>query len=204
MATTSSWRREQTGKCASRPVRDRYSGVPAAALSIESFGPIKFFDERNAVEKFSIRPVEHVVEAIPVGLQQQFPGPPSEVSVHQDRRLVRIPIMRVMRHELEIPLHLSRIGIEREDAIGIQIVPGPVAAVESGRGLPVGRRAIQLGVVGPGGPSRSASLIKGKLPHVSEPASPFRGTAHTRQASLPSTAAARRRSKNGPTRQRRR
>src|SRR5204863_486713 len=50
--------------------------------------------------------------------------------IHQHGPCLRIPIVRVMRGELKIPLHLPGVRVERQQRAGIQVVSSPVAAVK--------------------------------------------------------------------------
>src|SRR5882672_4077168 len=67
-----------------------------------------------------------------------------------------------MRRELEMPLQSSGVGIQREHAIGVEIIAGPRAAIEVRRWItraPVQR--VEFGVVGSRHPSgASATQIR--------------------------------------------
>src|ERR1700751_501314 len=67
-----------------------------------------------------------------------------------------------MRSELEVPFQFSGVRIERNDAIGVEIVARAYGAIEIRRriaGAPVQR--VQIRIVGPGHPSRAATALIG-------------------------------------------
>ncbi len=55
-------------------------------------------------------------------------------AIDQHGNLHSVPIVHVVRNELEMPFQFAGIGIERDGAVGIEVVAGPRIAV------PVGRR----------------------------------------------------------------
>ena len=68
----------------------------------------------------------------------------------------------VMRRELEIPFQLAGIGVERDDAIAIEVVAAAVVAIPIGTGVadaPVSE--IELGIVGAGDPHGGAASLPG-------------------------------------------
>src|SRR5258707_9040208 len=63
-----------------------------------------------------------------------------------------------MRRELKMPLQLSGVGVQREHAIGVEIIAGPRAAIEIWRRItraPVQRA--EFGIVGSRHPSGAAA-----------------------------------------------
>src|SRR5689334_18521412 len=69
-----------------------------------------------------------------------------------------------MRDELEIPFHFAGVGVERQDAIGEEIVAWAVAAVEIGPWIarrPV--QQVQFGIVGAGRPSGPTTVFEGEV-----------------------------------------
>ena len=68
---------------------------------------------QNVVEAVAVRPIDKLSR-----LSAPFP-------IHEYRHLRGIPIMYVVRHELEIPLQLAGIGIKRDSAIGVQVFAMP-------------------------------------------------------------------------------
>ena len=65
-------------------------------------------------DEFAGLAIEDVVESVAVGLSHNLPLFPVDHRVKQNRRLGRIPVMRLVRRELEIPFLSARIGINRE------------------------------------------------------------------------------------------
>ncbi len=136
------------------------------AFRRQTFGPVEFIDEWAAVEKLAVRPIEDVVEAVAIRLNEQLSPLSSERRVDEHRNLDCIPVVHIVRRELEIPLQLAGIGIERNHAFGIEVVTFPYFAIEIGRGIadsPVNK--IQFRVVAAGQPCVAAA----GLPRVSGP-----------------------------------
>ena len=79
--------------------------------------------------------IEHVVERVAVGHGHQLARPAVDRRVEQHRHLVRVPIVHIVRRELEVPLDLSVVGVEREQRTGVEIVARPHVAVVVGPGI---------------------------------------------------------------------
>ena len=77
--------------------------------------------------------VEHVEECVAIGVQHQCRILPWNLASDQHRRFGGVPIVRVVRRELEIPLQLSRLRIERQDAARVKIVARAHGTVVVGR-----------------------------------------------------------------------
>ena len=74
----------------------------------------------------------------------------------------RVPVPLVVGRELEVPLQLPGVGVERHNRIGVEIVSG------ANVGVPVGARVadppigeIELGVVGAGEPNGASPRLPG-------------------------------------------
>ena len=72
--------------------------------------PIHARKELPGHQNLSVRAVEDVKEAIAIGMQQQASRLPPILRVNQHRRLVCIPIMHVVRSELEVPFDRAVCG----------------------------------------------------------------------------------------------
>src|SRR6202011_1769793 len=86
-------------------------------------------------KQLAVGPVEAIEEAIAIGLDQRFYLAAAHCKVHQDGITDGVPIMSVMRRELEVPLELARVGIERNHAAGIEIIAGPHIAIHVRTGI---------------------------------------------------------------------
>ena len=83
--------------------------------------------------------------------------------------------MQIVRRELKVPFELSRAGVERDDAVRVQVVAGAAVAVpiRSGiSGAPVDE--IEIGIVGAGDPCRRgaplpAVALPGLVPLLARP-----------------------------------
>ena len=57
------------------------------------------------------------------------------VVVEQRADLAEIGVVHVVGNELAIPEELARLGVERDERVGIEIGAGPDLAIEVGRGI---------------------------------------------------------------------
>src|SRR5439155_18638298 len=64
----------------------------------------------------SARPVERIKKAVSIGLDQSLDLAAFAHHIHEHRIADRIPVVYVVRRELIVPLQLSCIGVERDDA----------------------------------------------------------------------------------------
>src|SRR5262249_20099034 len=85
------------------------------------------------------------------------------VGVDQHRRFGGVPIPKIVRSELVIPAELSGLGVERQDAVGVQVVAQPVVAVVFGGGIsgrPVEYARLRIVRAGePGGRARMLDAL---------------------------------------------
>src|SRR5260370_4382090 len=90
----------------------------------------------------------------------QLPRSPLPVAVNQNWNLNGVPIVGVVRNELEVPFEGARVRVQRDRRIRVEIVARPNIRV------PVGRRIadtpedkIQFRVIGSGHPRRAAPVF---------------------------------------------
>ncbi len=88
------------------------------------------FDEGYARQEFSRHPVDDVIETVPVRPAEDQTLRAADRKVGQDRVLGRIPIVVVVRTELEMPGELARARVQRNHAVREQIVAGTYVGVE--------------------------------------------------------------------------
>ena len=88
-----------------------------------------------ARSSFAIGAVEHIEEAVAIGVEQQFGGLAFVNGVDQDIGLGGVAILQVVRRELIVPFEIAGFGVESENAVGIEIVAGAVAVVAIGLGI---------------------------------------------------------------------
>ena len=93
-------------------------------------------------------------------------GLPLPLDVGQHRHLRRVVVDFVVRRELVVPLQLAGVGVERDDAVAVQVVAETLAAVPVGRGI-AGAEVdeVRLGVVRAAVPDAGAA----GLPRVARP-----------------------------------
>ena len=129
--------------------------------------------------------IEHVEEAVAVGLHEQLARLPLPRRVDERRRFLRVVVPHVVRRELEMPLQRAGLRVERDDRIGIEVVAAAIVADQIGRriaGRPVDR--VQL----PDRRCRSATSSRPDarcLCPATSRTSARRGAARSRSARLP-------------------
>ena len=96
-----------------------------APIRVQATGPIHLY-EWPAGEKLPRRSVQNVKEPVSIAPEYQLPRTPVPIHIRENGNLHRVIIVRVVWGELEIPLQLSGVGLKRQDAIGIEIVAGPL------------------------------------------------------------------------------
>src|SRR5882724_6463475 len=105
------------------------------ALSVNAFSPSQFVDKRSGGEELAAFSIQNVEKSVTVCLHQEFSGLPLIGGVDQDGRFGGIVIVEIMGSELEIPFQLAVIGIEGENAVGVEVVTWPNAAIEIRAGI---------------------------------------------------------------------
>ncbi len=106
--------------------------------------------------------IDYVEVSVAVGLGDQL----LFIGIDQDWDLGRVPIMLVVLGELEVPVQLAGVGVEREQGIGVEVVAGASFAAIRRRGISGGpENLIRGGIVGPRIPCRCAT----DLPRIAFP-----------------------------------
>ena len=117
-------------------------------------------DERLAEQELAGRAIVHVEEAVAVRHHHDLARPAADREIGEHRHLVRVPVVRVVRRVLEVPLQRAGVRIERDERIGVEVGAGPALAVPVGvrvAGAPV--KKVQRGIVGAGEPRRRAAAL---------------------------------------------
>ena len=87
------------------------------ALGVETLCPIRF-GESGRHDLLSRGAIQDKEVAVARGLGDQLARLAVDGSVYQNRRLIGVPIVRVVGRRLEIPLHLAGVWIDRHDGFG--------------------------------------------------------------------------------------
>lgn len=87
----------------------------------DCFGPV-FPHKCARVEYFAALAIENVIEAILVRPKHQLLWRAGTLAIDQDWNLSRIPIVLVVRRKLKVPLAPPGLSVQRDYAIGVQIV----------------------------------------------------------------------------------
>ncbi len=97
--------------------------------------------------------------AVARGLRDQLALLPVHLVVDQHGGLRRVPVVRVVRRGLEVPGHLARVGVDRDDRAGKEVVAGPVLVRDDRLRVAGGDEdEVQLRVVGDRLPGHAAAV----------------------------------------------
>ena len=91
-------------------------------LRIHALRPVRR-SKRSGCNILPRNPVQQEKIPVPTRLCQQFPRLPVNHTINQNRSLIRIPVMRVMRRRLEVPRHPPRIRTHCNNRLRVKIVP---------------------------------------------------------------------------------
>ena len=159
-----------------------------AAVLVEAVVP-GLLDEGLGHLELSGHAIEHVEEPVAVGPQHQLARPALPLHVDEHRNLRGVPVVLVAGRELVVPLQFSRVGVERDHAVGIQVVGGRARVAVPARVRIAGspERQVRFRIVAAGVPDRDCRRAS-----TSHPASVFAsgasaevGAVSNRQSSLP-------------------
>src|SRR6185436_11491455 len=95
------------------------------AFGVEALGPVELFEELFAEKQLPVSAVEHIEKTIAIGLQQKLARLALPLGIDEHGRLLRVPVVNIVRRELEIPPELSCLRLQRKDRIAIQVVSQP-------------------------------------------------------------------------------
>ena len=93
---------------------------PPSSL-IQSFGPVHLHPGL-ARDELSRHAIEHVIEAVFVGLHDHFALPPFDGEIGQHQLLHAVVVPGIAGNHLEIPFQFAGIGLHRENGAGIEII----------------------------------------------------------------------------------
>ncbi len=106
--------------------------------------------------------IEREEVAVAVGVQHHLARLAVEIAVHQNRRLGRIPVVRVVRIDLVVPRHLAGVDVDRDDRAGVQIVARAARRIGVGRRRIAGAEDIEMRfrIVGAGDPHVAGAVLR--------------------------------------------
>src|SRR5262249_30992795 len=109
-------------------------------------------------QHLAIRTIERIEKTVPVCLNYRLDKAAVDIQVYQNGIADGVPIVHIVRSELEMPLQLTGIGIEGHEAAGIKVISGAHIAVHVRSGIacaPVSE--VEFGIIGAGDPRGAAS-----------------------------------------------
>ena len=140
-------------------------GRPCASMPLAQF---KLGDKGNGGEKLSVGAIEDVKKSVTIRLEQQFSRLALINGIDEHGSFGGVIVVEIVGRELKIPFHLAGVGVDREDASGVEIVAGARPAVEIGGGIagaPI--NSVEIGIVSAGHPGGAAAAkIKVARPAV--------------------------------------
>src|SRR5262249_32669493 len=99
-----------------------------AAFFIEAVGP-SLFCVRSAGQELTGLPVEDVVEGIAIRETHEFAIDAVDCGVKEHRNLVGVPVMHIVRRELEMPCDFAVCWVERREGAGVEVIARTLVAV---------------------------------------------------------------------------
>ena len=127
---------------------------------IDPLDPVDVFGEAPGIDELAVGPVQDPGVPALVGIDQQLAFLAVDRQVDQHAFVGGIPVPDVVGNLLVVPLQFPAVGIQGHDAIGIEIVSGPVFPVEVGGRIahpPVDQ--VQLRIVGARHPGGAAAIF---------------------------------------------
>src|SRR4029077_7518626 len=103
---------------------------------------------------------QNVIETVSISPEHHLAGAAVPTHIGENGDLNGVIIVGVVRRELKIPLQLSGIGIESQNAIGVEVIAGPLSGIPVGAriaGAPI--RQIEIGIVRARNPDGRASVL---------------------------------------------
>src|SRR5947209_18757828 len=93
-----------------------------AAFGIKTGRPVHHAHELRVQVYFPIRAIKHVEIAITIGMEQKLALLALKLGINEHWRFLGVAIVGIVRRELEVPFERTRGRIQREDAVGKEIV----------------------------------------------------------------------------------
>jgi hypothetical protein len=94
----------------SRDSLERRHGIrigDGPAISSDFLRPRKFLNERSGAQKLAVGAIQNVKKPVAIRMKQQLPHAAFPFRVDQHGRLLRIPIVKIVRRVLEMPHELT-------------------------------------------------------------------------------------------------
>src|SRR5262249_1070734 len=118
----------------------------------------------SGAQEFACGAIEDVEKSVAIRVQQQLAHAAVKGHVDQHGPALRVPVMRVVRCELEMPFELSGLEIERDNRAGVKIVAAPSASVEIRPGISGGPvEQVQIRIEGSAEPGSPATPLNRKI-----------------------------------------
>src|SRR5258708_23869629 len=135
------------------------AGKYGSAGCVHTCGPVELLHKWRCCEKFAGDTIENVEKSVAVGLHQKVSGFAALFDIDEHWGFVGVKVIQVVRRELEIPLQLSCVRIQGQEASCIKVVAGAGISHKIGSGITGGPvNGVELGIVGTGHPGGSPAM----------------------------------------------
>jgi hypothetical protein len=127
--------------------------------------PRQLLNERRGLQQFPVRTVQNIKKAVAIGVQQQLSFLAMKSPVDEHQGLVRVPVVKIVRSELEMPDQLTGLGVERQIAVRIKVVAAAIIPIRVGVRVadsPV--KHSRFDIVTAGRPRRATEWVRAGLP----------------------------------------
>ena len=105
---------------------------------IQTLAPTSASRTASPSRNSPVSSVQHVVEAVPVRHDTTASRASTDLGIDEHRNLVRVPVVDIVRRELEMPAQLAGVDVERDQRARIEVVAfARSSPFQSGPGLPV-------------------------------------------------------------------
>src|SRR5262249_46858331 len=133
-----------------------------AGLRIDALGPGDLGGILHGFQELAVLPVERVVEAVAVGMDEELAVLAAELAVDDDLRAAGVVVAVVVGGMLGVPADLAGGGVGRDRTVGEEIGDGPIGGIVARRwiaGAPIGQ--VGGGIIGAGDVKRAAAGLPG-------------------------------------------
>src|SRR3990172_12197034 len=145
---------------------DRLVPVLGHAVLVETARPVDRLRERPGGDELPVGPIDDVHVAALVRMDEELPHASMEDGVDENALVGAVVVPEVMGDLLEVPDDFAGVGIDRHDAIGVEVLTHSSRSVEVGGGVPDAPvEEVEPGIVGARHPGGAPSIF----PAVSRP-----------------------------------
>ena len=137
-----------------------HRGVDDRAAVLVQRRPVQLVDVLAGMQEAAVAAVEHVEVAVAIRLNEGGNGLFVDLDVDQPDLGVAVVVPNVVGRELEVPLALPGLDVDRQHAVAVEVVAGPCVAAPVGRRVAGGpEQGLRRRVVAAGRPGGGAARL---------------------------------------------